>query len=197
MLIEYRYYAGLGAVGDFSDELLIFAFQCQTRVDDANSPYYFECLQDLAIGRKSDRLETQVQIFASEGYTNRREVEEAYRFIGMEPSHAHHITDEHIIGQFKSRLADISPSAVIDTRNALRIIGFARNSKKIQEEASNAIETYSQALSWLGLMEDQPDDFVITMYTIKVGIISNLAHFLRWRTTALEITTPFPAVAYI
>lgn len=169
----------MGAVGDFSDELLVFAFACQTRVDEKNSPYYFEALQALAIGRKSDWLETQVQIFASQGHTNRREVEEAYRFIGMEPSHAHHITDDHIIGQFKSRLADISPSAVIETRNALRIIGFARKSKKIEEEASNAIETYNQALSWLGLMEEQPDDFVVTMYTIKVGIISIVFDFLK------------------
>jgi ubiquitin carboxyl-terminal hydrolase 25/28 len=164
-------------VGDFSDELLIFAFTCQTRVDENNGPYYFECLQDIAIGRKSDWLETQVQIFASQGYSNRREVEEAYRFIGMDPSHAQQINDDHIIGQFRSRLADISPSAVVDTRNALRIIGSARKSKQIEEEATNAIETYSQALSWLGLMEDQPDDFVITMYTIKVGIVSIIPYF--------------------
>jgi ubiquitin carboxyl-terminal hydrolase 25/28 len=161
----------LGALGDFSDDLLIFAFRSQRRVDEPNSPYYFECLQGIAIGRNSNHLETQVQIFASQGYTNRSEVEQAYRFIGVDPSHAHHITDDHIIGQFRSRLSDISPSAVQDTRNALKIIGFARKSKRLEEEASNVIETYSQALSWLDLTEDQPDDFVITMYTLKVSIM--------------------------
>lgn len=129
-------------------------------------------------------LETRVQIFASQGYSNRREVEEAYRFIGMDPSHAQQINDDHIIGQFRSRLADISPSAVAETRNALRIIGLARKSKQIEEEATNAIETYSQALSWLGLMEDQPDDFVITMYTIKVGVVFIISFFLSTASRA-------------
>jgi ubiquitin carboxyl-terminal hydrolase 25/28 len=164
-----RYYAGLGAVGDFSDALLLFAYSRQVAVDLANATYYFECLQDLAIGRKSDLLETQVQILASNGQTNRKEVASAYRSLGMDPGHAHLLGDDHIIGQFKARLQDISPAAAEETRNNLRVIGNARNSDKIKQEASNAIETYEQALSWLDLEAEQADEFVETMHGIKVS----------------------------
>ncbi|KAF2657809.1 cysteine proteinase [Lophiostoma macrostomum CBS 122681] len=166
---DHPYYAGLGAVGDFSDALLLFAYSRQVAVDLANSTYYFECLQDLAIGRKSDLLETQVQLLASNGQTNRKEVASAYRSLGMDPKHAHVLGDDHIIGQFKARLQDISPAAAEETRNNLRVIGNARNSEKIKLEASNAIETYEQALSWLDLVPEQADEFVETMYGIKVN----------------------------
>lgn len=166
---EHPYYAGLGAVGDFADELLLFAYARQVVVDLANATYYFECLQDLAIGRKSDELGTQVQLLASQGQTNRKEVAHAYRYLGMDPKHAHILSDDHILGVFRSRLLDISPAAVEEARHNLRIIGNGRNSERIRQEASNAIETYSQALSWLGLDESQPEDFIVTMYTIKVG----------------------------
>lgn len=116
-------------------------------------------------------LEMQVQMLASQGVTNRKEITDAYRYLGVDPGHLHLISDDHILGAFRSRLQDISPAAVEETRNALRIIGRSRNSERIKQEASNAIETYDQALSWLGIDEGQPDDFVVTMFTIKVRIL--------------------------
>lgn len=166
---DHPYYAGLGALGDFSDELLLFAYSRQVGTDVANSPYYFECLQDLAIGRKSSMLEEKVQMLASQGQTNRKEVAKAYSSLGMDHKHAELLSDEIIIGQFKSRLQDISPALEEDTRNMLRIIGQARQSQRILQEASNAIETYEQALSWLDLDPGQPDEFVQTMFTVKAA----------------------------
>lgn len=163
-----RCYAGLGAVGDFSDALILFAFARQTAVDLENRSYYYECLQDLAIGRKSEELEMQVAFAGSRGFTSRKEVEGAYRYFGIEPAHALHINDEHIIGTFKSRLSDMSPSLAEETRRQLRIIGDARDSATIRAEAADALETYQQALSWLDLTDEQADDFVPTMVSLKV-----------------------------
>ncbi|KAF2466740.1 cysteine proteinase [Lindgomyces ingoldianus] len=166
---DHPYYAGLGAVGDFSDALLLFAYARQVAVDLANSMYYFEALRAIAVGRKSNMLEEQVQMLASQGQADRKEVEKAYRWFGLDERHSSLLSDDFIIGQFKARLADIPPAQVEAARNNLRTIGYARQSEKIQNEASNAIETYEQALSWLDLDPGQPDDFVMTMYTLKTN----------------------------
>lgn len=130
--------------------------------------YYYECLQDLAVGRKSEELQIQVATYGSQGFTSRRELDAAYKSFGIEPAHAKHLNDEHIIGTFRSRLSDISPHMAEDARRQLRIIGDARNSETIRAEASDALETYEQALSWLDLTEEVADDFVVTMVSLKV-----------------------------
>jgi len=132
-------------VGDFSDALLLFAYARQVAVDLANSTYYFECLQSIAIGRESQMLGEHVQILASQGQSNRKEVIRAYSLLGIDPNHVSHLSDEIIIGQFKARLADISPSMVEESRNALRIIGAARQSERIIQEASNGMDIFSRA----------------------------------------------------
>ncbi|KAH8727110.1 hypothetical protein GQ44DRAFT_612430 [Phaeosphaeriaceae sp. PMI808] len=166
---DHPYYASLGAVGDFSDALILFAFAQQTAVDVESRSYYYECLQDLAVGRKSEELEMQVAVLGSQGFTTRREVDAAYQYFGIEPLHAAHLNDDHIIGTFKSRLSDMSPSLAEETRRQLRIIGAARGSQAINAEAAGALETYEQALSWLDLSETQADDFVPTMVTMKTS----------------------------
>ncbi|KAH7393973.1 ubiquitin C-terminal hydrolase-like protein [Phaeosphaeria sp. MPI-PUGE-AT-0046c] len=166
---DHPYYASLGAIGDFSDELILFSFARQTSVDVENRSYYYECLQDLANGRKSEELQMQVAMLGSQGFNSRREVEAAYRYFNIQPAHAIHLNDDHIIGSFKSRLSDMSPSMAEETRRQLRIIGDARNSATIRAEAADALETYGQALSWLDLTHDQPDDFVVTMVSLKTS----------------------------
>lgn len=124
-------------MADFSDALILFSYARQVAVDLANSTYYFECLQDIAIGRNSPILGEYVQILASQGQTNRKEVASAYAYLGIEPGHANHLTDDIIIGKFRARLQDISPAVIEETRSALRTIGNARQSDKIIQEASN------------------------------------------------------------
>ena len=139
-------------------------------MDVENRSYYFECLHDLATGRKSEELQIHVAMLGSQGFTSKREIERAYRYFNIEPAHAVHINDEHIIGTYKSRLSDTSPSMADDTRRQLRIIGDARDSDLIRAEASDALETYEQALSWLGVSDDQSDDFIPTMVSVKVCV---------------------------
>jgi ubiquitin carboxyl-terminal hydrolase 25/28 len=166
---DHPYYAGLGAVGDFADELLLFSFQRQAAVDEPNAPYYFECLQDLALGRNSEGLQSQVGMLASQGYFKRSEVALAYRYFDMDPAHESFLNDDHIIGVFKSRLGDISPAAAEEARRQLRIIGHTRNSDNIMAAASDTLETYEQALSWLDMEHSHADDFVTAMFATKVN----------------------------
>jgi ubiquitin carboxyl-terminal hydrolase 25/28 len=163
-----RYYAGLGAVGDFSDALILFAYARQSAIDASNLPYYYECLEDLAKGRKSEALDTQVAMLASQGFISKRDVDQAYRYFGIEPAHVSLISDEHIKGVFKSRLSDMGPASAPETRQQLRVLAEARGSELLRAEASDTMETYEQALSWLELELHSNDDYATTMYTIKV-----------------------------
>ncbi|KAL1602675.1 ubiquitin-specific protease ubp2 [Paraconiothyrium brasiliense] len=169
---DHPYYAGLGALADFADSLLIFAYNRQVEADAVNTSYYFECLKDLAKGRNSEILLTESAILESQGLFTRQDVIQAYRTLGIDPSHASALSDEIITNQFKSRLADIGPRQVEEARSALQVIGTARNSEIIKRAASNSIETYEEALAWLNLPDSvdlSGDDFVITMYTSKVN----------------------------
>jgi len=162
------YYASLGAVGDFDDALILFAFSRQSALDIENKSYYFECLQDLAAGRKSEVLGMQVAMLASKGVTTKREAERAYQYFGIDPNHAGVIGDDHIIGSFRSRLSDISLIQAEEAKKQLRVLGDVRDSDRIRAEASGSIETYTQAMAWFELEHDAADDFVQTMYSLKV-----------------------------
>ncbi|KAG9192344.1 ubiquitin carboxyl-terminal hydrolase 25 [Alternaria panax] len=164
---DHPYYASLGAVGDFDDALILFAFSRQGAVDIENKAYYFECLQDLATGRQSDMLEMQVAMLASQGLTSKREAERAYQYFGIDPTHASVIGDDHIIGCFRSRLADVSVIQAEEARKQLRVLGDVRESEKIRAEASGSIETYEQAMAFFDLDPGVADDFVPTMYSLK------------------------------
>ncbi|KAF1843760.1 ubiquitin C-terminal hydrolase-like protein [Cucurbitaria berberidis CBS 394.84] len=164
---DHPHYAGLGAVGDFSDALVLFAFSRQAEQDMVNQFYYFECLKDIALGRKSDDLGTQVAVLASKGLTTKTALEFAYQYFNIDPSHAGVISDEHIIGCFKALLPDISSSQADEARKQLRVLGDARNSDKIRVEASDTIETEEQAFAWLELDSGTTDDFIQTMFSIK------------------------------
>jgi ubiquitin carboxyl-terminal hydrolase 25/28 len=165
----------LGALADFDDSLILFAFSRQVAVDIDNKDYYFECLQDLAAGRQSETLGVQVALLASQGLISKRDAQRAYQYFGINPAHASVIGDEHIIGSFKSRLSDISPLQAEEARKQLRVLGDVRNSDRIRAEAAGSIETYDQAMAWFELDHGTADDFVQTMYSLKVRCTSLIA----------------------
>ncbi|EUC39377.1 hypothetical protein COCCADRAFT_122 [Bipolaris zeicola 26-R-13] len=164
---DHPYYASLGALADFDDSLILFAFSRQVAVDIDNKDYYFECLQDLAAGRQSETLGVQVALLASQGLISKRDAQRAYQYFGINPAHASVIGDEHIIGSFKSRLSDISPMQAEEARKQLRVLGDVRDSERIRAEAAGSIETYDQAMAWFELDPSTADDFVQTMYSLK------------------------------
>ncbi|MCJ1285725.1 ubiquitin-specific protease ubp2 [Xylographa opegraphella] len=163
---EHPFYAGLGSTMDFHDELICFTYERQIACDSENSPYYLECLQGIAEGRGSEDLQTKVAIEASSGKYSVRDLREAYQSLGLEIRSLYY-DDDTVIGSFQSRIAD-APRQEPDLRRALYMIGEHRRSMRIQHVASNDVKTYEQALSWLGATDDMVDEFLVSMYGVKV-----------------------------
>ncbi|KFY81977.1 hypothetical protein V498_08669 [Pseudogymnoascus sp. VKM F-4517 (FW-2822)] len=155
--IEHPHYASLGAVSSFSDELIFFAYSRQRDCDPSNKPYYLECLQGIGKGRGSPFLEEEFVKIVSLGESTLTEIDEAYGFFALNPAVDH--GDDHIIGVFKSRIEN-APVQKEQAKEALLLIGKARNSAKIQEVATNRAVTYEEALEYLAVTADTPSDFI-------------------------------------
>jgi ubiquitin carboxyl-terminal hydrolase 25/28 len=143
---EHPYYASLGVVDAFTDELLGWAYDRQCQCDPQNSPYYLDCLYDLATGRRSSDLETKVSIASSTGELRLTDIEEAYKFFALNPNTTE--GDDHILGVFNSRI-QAAPKQADQARASLRIIGKARNSHRIESVATDKSMSYEDALTLL------------------------------------------------
>ena len=71
----------------------------------------------------------------SAGQATMTRVREAYAAFALD-MRAVHLDDDHIIGVFKSRVAD-APLQEVELREALLVIGRHRNSSKLENFASN------------------------------------------------------------
>jgi ubiquitin carboxyl-terminal hydrolase 25 len=176
---EHPFYPGLGAVINFHDKLLIYAYDQQLLIDPANSPYYLQCLQGIAKGRGSEELHTKAAIEESSGRVSVDDIKSAYLALGLDPSIP--MDEETIIGTFKSRVTD-APRQEEELRRCLRIVGGDMNSRRIEDFAADTVHTYEQALNWLGATPEMGDDFITSMYSLKVSsyvfCCADLAGFL-------------------
>ena len=163
---EHPCYAGLGSIADFHDNLIGYAYDRQISTDPTNIPYYLECLQTIAEGRKSEALSTKAAIEESEGRISLRDIRIAYKSLGYH-MRDRNLADETIIGSFQARLSD-APKQEAELRRGLKIIGQHRRSQKIQSVASQTVGNYEQALSYLDAAEDTNDEFITSMFTLKV-----------------------------
>lgn len=136
-LEEQAWYAGLGALADFSDDLLSFGFDRQIATDAANAPYYYDCLSNVAKRKGSESLEVKMALLASEGLYGRQEVANAYKYFTLDPLQAGEYTDEYIHGVFESRIGSIASSLETEAREKLRMIGLSRGSKWLVDAAAN------------------------------------------------------------
>ena len=163
---EHPCYAGLGSLADFHDDLIYFAYERQITTDFPNAPYYLECLQTIAEGRASESLSMKAVIEESEGRISLRDVRAAYRHFGYN-SQSTGLADDTIIGSFQARLSD-SPKQETALRRDLKIIGQYRRSQKIEDVASQSVNTYEQALNFLDAADETSDEFITSMFTLKI-----------------------------
>ena len=140
---EDSLYAGLGALPDFSDRLVLYAFDRQMAFDHQQTPYYYDCLSMIAERRNSESLNIAVATMASQGFITRKDVEKAYNYFTIDPQQAPHMEDGHILGLFRSRLENTSAYQEADIRQQLHIIGRARGSNMLTDAASNSKCIYS------------------------------------------------------
>lgn len=156
----HPHYASLGALDNFADELLIWAYDRQCECDPRNRPYYLDCLSGLASGRDSVDLQTKVVMATSAGEYGLKEIEDAYKFFILDPND--NLTDDHIIGNYISRI-ESAPRQKDEARNCLRKIARARNSDKIEAVANDKTMSHNEALEYLGVSEDIDSETVIAV----------------------------------
>ena len=143
-----RFYAGLGVVGDFHDELIVFAYDRQIATDPANLAYYLECLQGICDGRDGPAdLQTKVLLEQTADKVSGRDLRSAYRKLGVNDS----LPDETILGTFQARLVDAPSHQEEELREALKMIGTYRKSKRLREAASMGKSTSFVLMSVSGI----------------------------------------------
>ena len=120
-------------MGDFHDELITFAYDRQITVDPDNLAYYLECLQGICDGRKGpEDLQTKVLMEQTADKISSRDLRSAYRNLGV----AANLDDETILGAFQARLGDTPSHQEGELREALKMVGISRSSKKLRDAAS-------------------------------------------------------------
>jgi ubiquitin carboxyl-terminal hydrolase 25 len=154
---EHPHYAGLGAVNDFTDDLVAFAYDRQRDCDPANRPYYLECLQGIANGRQSAELQEKSVIAISMGENTLTEIDNAYKFFAIHPDTQD--GDDYIIGVYQSRI-EAAPLQKEEARQCLVIIGQARKSKRILSVANDKAMSVQEALDYLNVGHDTPSDSI-------------------------------------
>ena len=113
--------------------MVVFAYDRQVAIDPDNLPYYLECLQGICDGREGpEDLQTKVLLEQTTDKVSSRDVRAAYKKLGV----ANHLDEETILGTFQARLADAPSYQEEELREALKIVGTSRKSKRLQEAAS-------------------------------------------------------------
>ncbi|CAD0085713.1 unnamed protein product [Aureobasidium mustum] len=97
-----------------------------------------------------------------------QDINQAYKALGIDPEMQKTVDDEQLIGIYKSRWSDSSATGQVDLKTALKTLGQARNSRYILDTAADTVETYEQALAWLGADATQADDTIVALYGVKL-----------------------------
>jgi ubiquitin carboxyl-terminal hydrolase 25/28 len=140
---EEMWYTGLGALGDFSDTLLRFAFDKQVETDPYNMPFYFDCFKGLADKRGTEAMLMERVMLESQDYYGRDEIAKAYRYFTIDPQEAHSVSEDQIRGLFETRLSSSASWQDQEIRDKLKIIARSRGSKDLEDTAANGMSTMS------------------------------------------------------
>ncbi|KAI9728402.1 MAG: ubiquitin-specific protease ubp2 [Chrysothrix sp. TS-e1954] len=161
------FYRTLGALPEFSDASVSFCYEQQAATDPSNTPTYLECLKEIASERGSEMLQTQVVTLESQGHLTQSSINEAYGYFNINPSHAMRLNDNHILDIFRARVPDVGYDELPRMKLALRTLGEARQSQMLIHAATDAMETYEQALAFFDIDATQSDDFIPSLVTVK------------------------------
>ncbi|EED17662.1 ubiquitin C-terminal hydrolase, putative [Talaromyces stipitatus ATCC 10500] len=162
-------YEDLGTVEDMASDLIIEAYHRQVAVDPSRGPHYLQCLSSIAQwrgGPDRDTINEAVTIAYSRGAYTTSDIFKAYEYFDLNPNDTT-LTDDVIIGRFHAYLS--STTQETEARQQLWRIGDVRESERIKSAAEDRVSNAEQALVYLGVEENTPDDFVITMFTTKVN----------------------------
>ena len=145
---EHPAYSVLGALGNFSDSLTIYAYRRQASVDPRDTPLFYECLTAIMKDRNSEALQAELATLASLGHVNRQEMEAAYKYFDIDPEHHYHISDQVIMGRFEARLQSSAHWQANEIRQRLMELGAARGSETLRQVAARSQCYCSACLLW-------------------------------------------------
>lgn len=171
LLTASRFFNSLGALPDFADSLLVFSYDRQILCDPERAAYYFECLQVISSGRNSEQLQMKVAMLESQDTVSRRDINAALSAFSILPREKDHISDQNIINRFQALIGDQSAPAQQQSRDHLFKLGIYRNSSILINASRQSVDTYEDALTWLGngVSKDTPDDALLAVYNLKVS----------------------------
>ena len=166
-----RFFSSLGALPDFSDSLIEYAYDRQADCDPGLQAYYLECLQVITESRYSEQLQTKVAMLQSQHIVSRRDLSAAYRSLNITVAESKTILDERIIEKYQAQLPDLSPASQEEARGHLYKIGVARGSDRLIKASRQSVDTYEDALNWLGngVNKETPDEGILAVLSIKVS----------------------------
>lgn len=166
-----RYFHSLGALPDFADPLIEYAYDRQMMCDPGKQQYYFECLQVISESRNTEALQMKVATLQSQDVVSRRDVLAAFRFLGINPAEGRFMDDARVIQSFQLQQADSGAAAQEEARAHLHKIGVARGSMLLINTARQSVDTYEDALAWLGNGADKStsDEGLLAVLTMKVS----------------------------
>jgi ubiquitin carboxyl-terminal hydrolase 25/28 len=154
---EHPHYLSLGAVENFTDTLLEWAYDRQCQCDPVNKAYYLDCLNGIALGRGSSDLQMKVVMATSAGEHGLKAIEDSYKFFGLTSETAE--GDDHVMGLYKSRI-ESAPRQKDEARECLAIIAKHRNSEKIEALVNDRTMSFEEALEFLQVNHDTASDSI-------------------------------------
>lgn len=157
--MEHPCYASLGAIEQFTDDLLAWSYDRQCQCDPENKPYYLDCLRELGNGRRSSDLQTKATMIMSTGEVSLKDIEKAYSFFALRRSDIKSEADDYIIGVYQSRI-DSAPRQKDEARECLRVIAKDRRSIAIETVANDRTMTFEEALEFLSVTSDTASDSI-------------------------------------
>ncbi|KAJ5679680.1 hypothetical protein N7462_007924 [Penicillium macrosclerotiorum] len=166
-----RFYEDIGATEDMSASLIVEAYQRQVSVDPARGARYLQCLKAIGTlrgGEDWEIIDQAAQVAYSEGKYSEDDVAEAYKYFGLWQDDPN-ITEDSIIGKFYAFLSSTSQEKETESRQQLWRIGHSLGNERIKAVSEDRVSTAEQAQVFLGVEDNTPDDFIITMYTAKVN----------------------------
>jgi ubiquitin carboxyl-terminal hydrolase 25/28 len=113
----------------------------------------------------------KVATLQSQDLVSRRDLSAAYRFLGITGWEVKSISDERIIEKYQAQQPDLSAQSQEEARSHLGKIAIARNSTLLLNASRQSVDTYEDALSWLGNGVDKntSDEGLLAVLSIKVS----------------------------
>ncbi|KAJ5972050.1 uncharacterized protein N7479_001968 [Penicillium vulpinum] len=168
-MADAPYYEDLGVMEDMSTLPVIEAYKRQVSNDPDRTPIYLSALKAIGVlrgGKDKEIIDTAVQEAYEQGKYSVEDVVDAYQYFNIylfDPN----LTEDSIIGTFYAFLSSTTQDA--QARQHLWRIGDSRRSARIKAASEDRVSTVEQANIFLGVEDQTPDDFVMTMYTAKVN----------------------------